>query len=154
MSMTVADAPIVGQVSPDALPVIATKLNEWREAMPTVVPDRERAGELQAYAVTVNGVMVGGYLLLSAPLANEILALAINPAHRKRGYGRMCCMDALFRSGKRPLVLTANDDSVGFARAVGFKVIGKRKQADGSVLTRLGWHAPRPGADPANPAGC
>jgi hypothetical protein len=57
-------------------------------------------------------------------------------------------MDALFRSGKRPLVLTANDESVGFARSVGFKIVGKRRQPDGSSLTRLGWHAPRPSDDP------
>ena len=46
--------------------------------------------------------------------------------------------------GKTPLVLTANDESVGFAKAVGFKIVGKRRQPDGTFLTRLGWHAPRP----------
>ena len=58
--------------------------------------------------------------MIHIPMANEIVLLAIDPAYRRRGLGRMCCMDVLFRSGKRPLVLTANDASVGFARTVGF----------------------------------
>ena len=70
----------------------------------------------QACAVTLDGRVVGGYLMIHVPMANEIVLLAIDPAYRRRGLGRMCCMDALFRSGKRPLVLTANDDSVGFAK--------------------------------------
>jgi ribosomal protein S18 acetylase RimI-like enzyme len=107
----------------------------------------------QAFAVTVNGETVGGYLLTNIGPAIEIQLLAIDPAHRRNGHGRMCCMDALFRSGNRPLVLNADETSAGFAKAVGFKIIGKRRLPDGGSMYRFGWHAPRPGSDP-NKAGC
>ena len=151
--MTVSDAPLVSAVSPELVALIAGKLRSWRDDMPDVRLEEYEPGAVQAYAVTLDGVVVGGYLMIGIPMANEIILLAINPEYRRRGFGRMCCMDALFRSGKRPLVLTASDTSVDFAKAVGFKLVGKRKQPDGTVLTRLGWHAPRPKSDP-NAPGC
>ena len=152
--MTVTDAPSVGPVAAEHVAQITGKLNGWRDDMPEVTPGDFSDPDPQAFAVTINGEIAGGYLMVAIPMANEIVALAIDPAHRRRGLGRMCLLDALFRSGKRPLVLTASDSSVGFARAVGFKVIGKRKLADGAVMTRLGWHAPRPLTDPTAPPGC
>ncbi|HYP60562.1 MAG TPA: N-acetyltransferase [Thermomicrobiales bacterium] len=152
--MTVTDAPQVSQVAPEQTDLVIDKLNAWRDEMPAIDPNALMDKQPQAFAVTLDGRVVGGYLMIHIPMANEIVLLAIDPAYRRRGLGRMCCMDALFRSGKRPLVLTANDASVGFARTVGFKLVGKRKQADGSMLTRLGWHAPRPKSDPNAPPGC
>jgi GNAT superfamily N-acetyltransferase len=139
---------------PEQTDLILTKLNSWRDGMPLVDMAALADKQPQAFAVAVGGRMVGGYVMIKIPMANEIALLAIDPAYRRRGLGRMCCMDALFRSGKRPLVLTADDASVGFARAVGFKLVGKRRQPDGSMLTRLGWHAPRPKSDPNAPPGC
>ena len=152
--MTVTDAPQVSPVALEQTDLIIDKLNAWRDEMPEIAPNALADKQPQAFAVTLDGRVVGGYLMIHIPMANEIVLLAIDPAYRRRGLGRMCCMDALFRSGKRPLVLTANDASVGFARTVGFKLVGKRKQADGSMLTRLGWHAPRPKSDPNAPPGC
>jgi len=152
--MTVTDAPQVSQVAPEQTDLVIDKLNAWRDEMPAIDPNALMDKQPQAFAVTLDGRVVGGYLMIHIPMANEIVLLAIDPAYRRRGLGRMCCMDALFRSGKRPLVLTANDASVGFARTVGFKLVGKRKQADGSMLTRLGWHAPRLKSDPNAPPGC
>ena len=152
--MTVTDAPQVSPVAPEQTDLVIDKLNAWRDEMPAIDPNALMDKQPQAFAVTLDGRVVGGYLMIHIPMANEIVLLAIDPAYRRRGLGRMCCMDALFRSGKRPLVLTANDASVGFARTVGFKLVGKRKQADGSMLTRLGWHAPRPKSDPNAPPGC
>jgi ribosomal protein S18 acetylase RimI-like enzyme len=152
--MTVTDAPQVSPVAPEQTDLVIDKLNAWRDEMPEIDPNALADKQPQAFAVTLDGRVVGGYLMIHIPMANEIVLLAIDPAYRRRGLGRMCCMDALFRSGKRPLVLTANDASVGFARTVGFKLVGKRKQADGSMLTRLGWHAPRPKSDPNAPPGC
>ena len=152
--MTVTDAPQVSPVAPEQTDLVIDKLNAWRDEMPAIDPNALMDKQPQAFAVTLDGRVVGGYLMIHIPMANEIVLLAIDPAYRRRGLGRMCCMDALFRSGKRPLVLTANDTSVGFARTVGFKLVGKRKQADGSMLTRLGWHAPRPKSDPNAPPGC
>lgn len=141
--MTVTDAPLVRPVDPDQVAAIADKLRSWRDDMPDVRLTDFEPGAVQAFAVTLDDLVVGGYLMIGIPMANEIVLLAIDPAYRHRGFGRMCCMDALFRSGKKPLVLSANDASVGFAKAVGFKLVGKRKQPDGTMLTRLGWHAPR-----------
>ena len=152
--MTVTDAPQVSPVAPEQTDLVIDKLNAWRDEMPEIAPNALADKQPQAFAVTLDGRVVGGYLMIHIPMANEIVLLAIDPAYRRRGLGRMFCMDALFRSGKRPLVLTANDASVGFARTVGFKLVGKRKQADGSMLTRLGWHAPRPKSDPNAPPGC
>jgi ribosomal protein S18 acetylase RimI-like enzyme len=152
--MTVTDAPLVSAVSPEQTGLIAGKLNEWRDEMPSLDLTAIAESDPLAFAVTLNGKVVGGYVMTSIPMANEIVLLAVDPAYRRRGFGRMCCMDALFRSGKRPLVLTANDASVDFAKSVGFKLVGKRKQPDGTVLTRLGWHAPRPSSDPNTPPGC
>ena len=152
--MTVADAPQVSPVAPEQTDLMIDKLNAWRDDMPAVDRTALAGRQPQAFAVTLDGRIVGGYLMIQIPMANEIVLLAIDPAYRRRGLGRMCCMDALFRSGKRPLVLTANDASLGFVRTVGFKLVGKRKQPDGSMLTRLGWHAPRPKSDPNAPPGC
>jgi ribosomal protein S18 acetylase RimI-like enzyme len=126
------------------------RLNRWRDAMPAVEPGPES----QAYAVSVDGEIVGGYLLTDIGPAYEITLLAIDPRHRRCGHGRMCCLDALFRSGHRPLVLNANEATAGFAKAAGFKIIGKRRLPDGGSIFRFGWHAPRPGADPSNRLGC
>ena len=152
--MTVTNAPQVSPVAPEQTGLIIDKLNAWRDEMPAVDVTALEGKQPQAFAVTLDGKVVGGYLMIQIPMANEIVLLAIDPAYRRRGLGRMCCMDALFRSGKRPLVLTANDASLGFARTVGFKLVGKRKQPNGSMLTRLGWHAPRPKSDPNAPPGC
>jgi hypothetical protein len=68
----------------------------------------------------------------------------------------MCLYDALLRSGKRPVVVECDERCFPFFRAVGFKLVGKRKTADGSARYRLGWHAPRPKApgEPEGPGHC
>jgi ribosomal protein S18 acetylase RimI-like enzyme len=152
--MTVTDSPQVSPVAPEQAGLVVDKLNTWRDDMATVNLEAVQDKQPQVFAATLDGRVVGGYVMIQIPMANEIVLLAINPEYRRRGLGRMCCMDALFRSGKRPLVLTANDASVDFAKTVGFKIVGKRKQPDGTMLTRLGWHAPRPKTDPNAPPGC
>lgn len=137
-------SPRVGMVEQSRLPLLVEQLNSWRNDMPPADLETYAPESTSGYAVYAGDQVVGGYLLIMIPMANEIIGLAVDPMFRRHGLGRMLCMDALFRSGKRPLVLTANDASVGFAKAVGFKMFGKRKQPDGTFLTRLGWHAPRP----------
>jgi ribosomal protein S18 acetylase RimI-like enzyme len=152
--MTVTNAPQVSPVAPEQATLVVAKLNTWCDQMAAVDLDALGDKQPQVFAATLDGRVVGGYVMIQIPMANEIVLLAINPEYRRRGLGRMCCMDALFRSGKRPLVLTANDASVDFAKTVGFKIVGKRRQPDGTMLTRLGWHAPRPKSDPNAPPGC
>ncbi len=92
-----------------------------------------------------DGRLVAWYVLRRVRLMNELPALAVAPDARRQGFGRACLQDALRRSGKRPLVVEADDASRPFFTAVGFKMVGKRKGADGAWRYRLGWHAPRPG---------
>lgn len=84
------------------------------------------------------------YLLQKAHLSNEVRHLAVAAGAERRGYGKMCLYDALLRSGKRPLVVEADEATFPFYKRVGFKLVGKRKAADGSARFRLGWHAPMP----------
>jgi ribosomal protein S18 acetylase RimI-like enzyme len=94
------------------------------------------------YGLSVGGALVAVYVLRKATLMNEIACLAVAEGHRRQGHGRACLYDALLRSGRRPLVVETDDDAVGFYKACGFKLVGKRKRPDGVVRYRLGWHAP------------
>lgn len=96
------------------------------------------------FGLFVDGRLAGAYVLRKAKLMNEIPYLAVAPGDRRKGHGRMCLHDALFRSGKRPLVVETGEDALPFYKAVGFKMVGKRKGADGSPRYRMGWHAPLP----------
>ena len=91
--------------------------------------------------------LVGVYVLEKVGFSNEVSAIAVAPAFRRRGIGRMCLYDALLRSGKRPLVIGVDEDALPFVKAVGFKMVGRLKRPDGSVRYRMGWHAPMPQPD-------
>ena len=88
--------------------------------------------------------LVAAYVLEKVGFTNEVTAIAVAPAFRRRGIGRMCLYDALLRSGKRPLVIGVDEGTLPFVKAVGFKMVGRLKQPDGSVRYRMGWHAPMP----------
>ncbi len=96
------------------------------------------------FGVMQDGDLAGAYLLRKVTMSNEISFISIAPEFERRGLGKMCLYDALFRSGKRPLVAEAEGSNVDFFKHCGFKLIGKRKAADGSPRYRLGWHAPIP----------
>lgn len=110
--------------------------------------------DAQLLELLVDGELAGAYILRKVGMANEISLLAIDARHRKQGYGRMCAMDALLRSGRRPLTVEADEDCFNFYKAIGFKIVGKRKNANGVTRYRLGWHAPRPNADGSGTVAC
>ena len=87
------------------------------------------------------------YVLEKVGFTNEVTALAVVPSLRRRGVGRMCLHDALLRSGKRPLVMGVDEGTLPFAKAVGFKMVGRLRRPDGSARYRMGWHAPMPQPD-------
>jgi len=91
--------------------------------------------------------VVAIYVLEKVGFTNEVTAIAVAPAYRRRGIGRMCLHDALLRSGKRPLVIGVDEGGLPFAKAVGFKMVGRLKRPDGTVRYRMGWHAPMPQPD-------
>lgn len=108
-------------------------------------PDTELFGR------TVDGVLVAVYALHSIEMAREVTHLAVAADRRRLGHGRACLTDALRRSGKRPLVVETDEDGLPFYRAVGFKLIGKRRNPSGATRYRLGWHAPRPPRPQSHP---
>lgn len=104
----------------------------------------EADGEIRVLALNIGDELAGVYLLAKSGMANEVRFLTIAAAFRGQGYGKMCLYDALLRSGKRPLVIECGDESLGFFKACGFKMVGKRKGPNGEPRYRLGWHAPIP----------
>jgi ribosomal protein S18 acetylase RimI-like enzyme len=111
---------------------------------PAIIAEARSDPDSTVYGLTVDGELAAVYVLRKVPLMNEIACLAVAEGHRRRGHGRACLHDALLRSGRRPLVVETDDETVGFYRACGFKLVGKRKRPDGVTRYRLGWHAPLP----------
>jgi ribosomal protein S18 acetylase RimI-like enzyme len=93
------------------------------------------------------GNLAAVYLLRQVSMSNEIALLAVAAGQERQGFGKMCLYDALFRSGKRPIVALADETNLGFFKQCGFKLVGKRRGPDGSTRYRLGWHAPIPKPD-------
>lgn len=107
----------------------------------------------ELYGLSLGDELIGVYALTTRAQAVELSLLAVAERRRRQGHGTRCLHDALRRAGKRPLVVETDDDAVDFYKAVGFKLVGKRRHSSGVMRTRLGWHAPRvqpnPGGTPA-----
>lgn len=98
-------------------------------------PDRVFGGLMR-------GQLVAVYTLRRDGMANLIGNIAVAADHRRRGIGRTMLQDALRRSGRRPLVAETDEEGLGFYKACGFKMVGRRKSPEGTVRYRIGWHAP------------
>jgi GNAT superfamily N-acetyltransferase len=98
-------------------------------------PDRVFGGLL-------DGTLVGAYTLQRDGMANIVGIIGVEKGHRRRGIGRTLLLDALRRSGRRPLVAETDEETLGFYKACGFKMVGRRKQPSGTFRYRVGWHAP------------
>ena len=90
----------------------------------------------------LDGTLVGVYTLRRDGMANIVSYLAVEKSCRRRGIGRTLLLDALRRSGRRPLVAETDEETLGFYKACGFKMVGRRKQPSGAFRYRIGWHAP------------
>jgi GNAT superfamily N-acetyltransferase len=109
-----------------------------------IIAEARNDPNVAIYGLTVGGELAAVYALRKVSLMNEIAWIAVAEPYRRRGHGRACLHDALLRSGRRPLVVETGDESLGFFKACGFKLVGKRKRPDGTIRYRLGWHAPLP----------
>lgn len=86
--------------------------------------------------------LVAVYGLRRDGLANDLAVIAVRPDRQRRGIGKLLLQDALRRSGKRPLAAQTPEATLGFFKACGFKLVGRRVQPSGEVHFRVGWHAP------------
>lgn len=119
----------------------ATGAGTPEAARERIASAREEAPD-RVFGGLVQGKLVGAYTLRRDGMANLVDIIAVAPDHRRRGIGKSLLKDALRRSGRRPLVAETDEDGLAFYRACGFKMVGRRKQPDGSFRYRIGWHAP------------
>jgi GNAT superfamily N-acetyltransferase len=94
--------------------------------------------------VTLNDQLVVLIITRRVHLMNEVVALTVIPGFRGHGIGELALADAVRRAGKRPLVVECPESMRPYFVKRGFKMVGKRKGADGEPRYRLGAHAPRP----------
>ncbi len=91
----------------------------------------------------LHDTLIAAYTLERDGMANQIGIIAVVSDYRRHGYGRLMLTDALRRSGRRPLTAETDDDGLGFYKACGFKMVGRRKHPSGVFRYRVGGHAPR-----------
>jgi GNAT superfamily N-acetyltransferase len=96
------------------------------------------------YGIIVADAPIAVIAVRKASMANEIALLAVAANHRGQGFAKRLLSDALRRSGRRPLVVEADEACAQFYKARGFKIVGRRPDPTGGFRYRLGWHAPRP----------
>lgn len=112
------------------------------EAARSKIIEARDGGANRVFGGLLDGQLVGAYTLRRDGMANEVGIIAVAKEHRRRGFGRVLLMDALRRSGRRPLVAETDAEGLPFYKACGFKMVGRRKQPDGTFRYRIGWHAP------------
>lgn len=127
-----------------AAAILASATGENTAEAARLVMDRAReAGNDRVIGGWLNDELIGAYTIERDGMANQVTILAIDSGHRRKGFGKTMLMDALRRSGRRPLTAEASDDALGFFKKCGFKMVGRRKQPSGEFRYRVGWHAPR-----------
>ena len=105
--------------------------------------------DAELYGLAFEGQVLLAYVLRRASMSMELTHIVVAPPLRRQGLGRATLADAVRRAGARPLVAEVDDTALPFFKACGFKLFGKRKAPDGTTRYRLGAHAPRPRAVPA-----
>ncbi|MDQ3695201.1 MAG: GNAT family N-acetyltransferase [Chloroflexota bacterium] len=119
----------------------ATWLTELRATEGVDITGLEVAGELVGVSATRR---VG--------MTMELTLLVVAAAARRRGHGKELLIEALLRAGRRPTVAEVREEDLPFYQAMRFKLVGRRRQPDGSFRYRLGWHPPGQRAAPAGAA--
>lgn len=129
-----------------AAAILAEATGENTPEAAQIVMDRARtSGNDRVIGGWLNDVLIGAYTIERDGMANQVTIIAIAPEFRRQGFGKTMLMDALRRSGRRPLTAETDDDALGFYKACGFKMVGRRKHPSGIFRYRVGWHAPRGG---------
>lgn len=117
----------------------------------TVDQSKKLLAAARARGATVFARIAGEELLAVAVvrvdgLTAELDAIAVAPGYRGQGHGRACLEHALLLVGRRPLAVETGESTLGFYRACGFKLVGKRLRPDGTLRYRLAAHAKLPQA--------
>lgn len=130
------DAPAAG--------ILADATGEATAEAAQIVMDRARSGGSdRVIGGWLHDRLIAAYTIERDGMANQVTLIAVMPEFRRQGFGRLCLLDALRRSGRRPLTAETDDDALGFYKACGFKMVGRRKHPSGVFRYRVGWHAPR-----------
>lgn len=136
--------PLAASDDAAAAPILADATGEATAEAAQIVIDRARAGGAdRVLGGWLNDSLIAVYTIERDGMANQVTLIAVVPDQRRRGFGKMMLLDALRRSGRRPLTAETDDDSLGFYKACGFKMVGRRKHPSGIFRYRVGWHAPR-----------
>lgn len=113
------------------------------DAAQTVIDRAREAGIDRVIGGWLNDELIGAYTIERDGMANQVTLIAVAPDFRRKGFGKTMLLDALRRSGRRPLIAEAHDVALQFFKKSGFKMVGRRKQPSGEFRYRVGWHAPR-----------
>ncbi len=136
--------PLDAKNDADAAGLLAESTDEKTPEAAQTVIDRARAGgNDRVIGGWLDGQMIGVYTIERDGMANQVTLIAVAPEQRRKGFGKTMLLDALRRSGRRPLIAETPDDTLEFYKKSGFKMVGRRKQPNGTFRYRVGWHAPR-----------
>lgn len=113
------------------------------EAATAGIAELREDADGEVYGWVENGALVAVYGLRKRGLSFELPWLAVDAAWRGKRYGRSALVDALRRCGRKPMTVQAEESLKGWFEGIGFRVVGRRRGADGAMRYRLGWYAPR-----------
>lgn len=127
-----------------AATVLAEATGENTVEAAQIVIDRAReGGSDRVIGGWLNEQLIGAYTIERDGMANQVTIIAVAPEFRRKGFGKTMLLDALRRSGRRPLTAETDEDALAFYKKCGFKMVGRRKHPSGVFRYRVGWHAPR-----------
>lgn len=136
--------PLPAEDDATAITVLAEATGENTAEAAQIVIDRAReSGDDRVIGGWLNDQLIGAYTIERDGMANQVTLIAVAPDFRRKGFGKTMLLDALRRSGRRPLIAETDDDALQFYKKCGFKMVGRRKHPSGVFRYRVGWHAPR-----------
>src|SRR5690554_4974734 len=136
--------PLTSDDDATATGVLAEATGENTAEAAQIVVDRAReGGNERVIGGWLNDQLIGAYTIERDGMANQVTLIAVAPEFRRQGFGKTMLLDALRRSGRRPLTAETDDDALEFYKKCGFKMVGRRKHPSGVFRYRVGWHAPR-----------
>lgn len=136
--------PLAAENDPTAASVLAEATGENTVEAAQIVIERAReGGNERVIGGWLNDQLIGAYTIERDGMANQVTLIAVAPEFRRKGFGKTMLLDALRRSGRRPLTAETDNDALEFYKKCGFKMVGRRKHPSGVFRYRVGWHAPR-----------